>query len=307
MCGNQWRGEEIIFEKSSWYLGWPKVKFNFLNRWGEGRQHQTRCRKFLRTSWWQERFLIVSFVSNLTKVYLSFRFSLSCPGLVSQHKTFMTLVQRKGGAWLLRVFIHPLLLCELRTDSTVCLCLLVWNIFRNKCSAQGRIMTLAVISSLLVLHHKNTTDPCCRCCSWKCRWFYLLKFYGEQSSQCDDDDDVILLLSAYLVIFLCIFRVQLSHDNGDKCMSISWNLINEVTRIRHQFIEGSSHNDQCFLLVWGYFINLKLVISAPGWNQAHCVDRGVEQTASNSTDWSNSQHCLLHQNGNPAGSSYDTT
>ena len=154
---------------------------------------------------------------------------------------------------------------------------------------------------------KNTTDPCCRCCSWKCRWFYLLKFYGEQSSQCDDDDDVILLLSAYLVIFLCIFRVQLSHDNGDKCMSISWNLINEVTRIRHQFIEGSSHNDQCFLLVWGYFINLKLVISAPGWNQAHCVDRGVEQTASNSTDWSNSQHCLLHQNGNPAGSSYDTT
>ena len=68
------------------------------------------------------------------------------------------------------------------------------------------------------------------------------------NSQCDDD--VLLLLSAYFALFLCIFRVQPSQDNGDKCVSALSNLmkLDELTRISHQFSEGNSHNDQCFLL-----------------------------------------------------------
>ena len=75
----------------------------------------------------------------------------------------------------------------------------------------------------------------------------MLKFYGEQSSQCDDDD-VIRLLSAYFAILFCIFCSAESQDTGDKCVSVNLMELDELTRISHKFSEGNSHNDQCFLL-----------------------------------------------------------
>ena len=66
---------------------------------------------------------------------------------------------------------------------------------------------------------------------------------------------MMMMLSGYYLPILLYFsvyselRAESSQDNGDKCLSVNIMKLDELTRISHQFIEGSSQYDQCFLFV----------------------------------------------------------